>query len=54
MAKKLLEHGATMHLQNHAGKTALDVALKEKNWEVVECLGGRKKSRWWRWDHFLM
>jgi ankyrin repeat protein len=48
MAKKLLEHGATMHLQNHAGKTALDVALKEKNWEVVECLGGRKKSRWWR------
>jgi ankyrin repeat protein len=47
MAKKLLEHGATMHLQNHAGETALDMAQRQKHRAVVECLGGptKKKNR---------
>jgi ankyrin repeat protein len=54
MVKKLLEHGANMHWQNHKGKMPVDLAVEHRHREVVECLGGKRQSRnkdkksWWR------
>ncbi|KAF2023494.1 ankyrin, partial [Setomelanomma holmii] len=38
MIKKLLEHGAAMHWQNHAGNMPLDLAQQGRHREAVECL----------------
>jgi ankyrin repeat protein len=48
MVKKLLEHGATIHLQNHDGHTPLDYAQSKRHPRIVECLGGTFKKSWWR------
>ncbi|KAH7071151.1 ankyrin repeat-containing domain protein [Paraphoma chrysanthemicola] len=48
IAKKLLEHGATTHPQNRKGETPLDLAKARRHREVVECLGGTYKKKWWR------
>ncbi|KAF2117391.1 ankyrin repeat-containing domain protein [Lophiotrema nucula] len=47
VVKKLLDLGATIHLQNHAGKTPLDLA-QSRHPQVVKCLGGTFKKTWWR------
>ncbi|KAH7067922.1 ankyrin repeat-containing domain protein [Paraphoma chrysanthemicola] len=59
VVKKLLEHGATPHAQNHRGKTPLDLAKAEgygevdlvkaeRYREIIECLGGTYRKNWWR------
>jgi ankyrin repeat protein len=48
MVTKLIEKGATIHLQDHNGETPLDIAQSARHWDVVEILGGTRKKSWWR------
>ena len=49
MTKMLVQAGAVTEAQNHAGKTALDIARAKQHREVVEFLGGQfKKKKWYQ------
>ena len=45
MVSSLLHYRADEHVQNHAGKTPLDLAKAKRHKEVVEILGGTLKKK---------
>jgi ankyrin len=45
MVSSLLHYRADQHVQNHAGKTPLDLAKAKRHKEVVEILGGTLKKK---------
>ena len=47
VVQMLLMHGADQRLRNHAGKTALEIAIGKRDREIVELLGGKLKKRWY-------